>query len=149
MPFQESMMQIPMSRAAMMAGAVALALSAALSPAYAAGQIHNNHQEHGMNGTTTAVPAAAPQELLSAYDYPTTLTRLVSAFEGAGMPAMLAAPALALDLPLRVLVRQDDTGATRVAFHSALELVRSAGLPDQLAAPLLKAETLIAATVKP
>ncbi|WP_229261334.1 DUF302 domain-containing protein [Duganella margarita] len=177
------MMQIPIPRSAMKAGALVLALSAGLSPACAAGQIDHDHQEYGMNGATTAIPAAAPQELLSADDYPTTLTRLVGAFEAAGMtvfaridhsagaaavglsmppatvliygnprggtPAMQAAPTLALDLPLRVLVRQDETGATRVAFHSALELVRRAGLPDQMAAPLLKAEALIAATVKP
>jgi uncharacterized protein (DUF302 family) len=66
-----------------------------------------------------------------------------------GTPAMLAAPTLALDLPLRVLVRQDETGATRVAFHSALALLRGAGLPDQAAAPLLTAESLIAATLAP
>jgi uncharacterized protein (DUF302 family) len=176
-------MHIPLPRSAMLAGAIALVLGAGLSAARAADQIPNDHQEHNMNGTQAAIPAASPVELVSAYDYPTTLARLASAVEGAGMtifaridhsagaaavglsmppatvliygnprggtPAMLAAPTLALDLPLRVLVRQDETGVTRVAFHSALELVRRAGLPDQMAAPLLKAETLIAATVRP
>lgn len=66
-----------------------------------------------------------------------------------GTPAMLAAPTLGLDLPLRALVRQDEAGVTRVAFHSALALVRGAGLPNQAASPLLKAESLIAATIGP
>ncbi|HEV7815813.1 MAG TPA: DUF302 domain-containing protein [Janthinobacterium sp.] len=66
-----------------------------------------------------------------------------------GTPLMLAAPALALDLPLRVLVREDAAGHTLVAFHPALALTRGAGLPDEQAAGLSKAETLIAAAIQP
>ncbi len=74
-------------------------------------------------------------------------TVLIEGHPRGGTPAMLAAPTLALDLPLRVLVRQDETGATRVAFHAALALLRGAGLPDQVAAPRWQAESLIAAAI--
>lgn len=64
-----------------------------------------------------------------------------------GTPLMLDAPLLALDLPLRVLVRDDAGGHTLVAFHGAAGQVSAAGLPAERAAPLQKAEALIAATI--
>lgn len=64
-----------------------------------------------------------------------------------GTPLMLDAPLLALDLPLRVLVHDDPAGRTLVAFHGAAGPVTAAGLPAERAAPLQKAEVLIAATI--
>jgi uncharacterized protein (DUF302 family) len=64
-----------------------------------------------------------------------------------GTPLMLDAPLLALDLPLRVLVHDDPAGRTLVAFHGAAGQVTAAGLPAERAAPLQKAEALIAATI--
>jgi len=60
-----------------------------------------------------------------------------------GTPLMLEAPACALDLPLRVLVREDGAGATRVSFHPAAALMRAFGLPDERGVGLAKAEALI------
>jgi uncharacterized protein (DUF302 family) len=60
-----------------------------------------------------------------------------------GTPLMLEAPALALDLPLRVLVHEVAAGATRVVFHPATALTRAVGLGAERAAGLAKAESLI------
>lgn len=65
-----------------------------------------------------------------------------------GTPVMLASPGLAPDLPLRVLVREDDAGRVIVAFHPALPMIRAAGLQEDLAAPLIKAQKLIETAVQ-
>ncbi len=62
----------------------------------------------------------------------------------AGTPLMVAAPRLALDLPLRVLVRETADGKVLVAYHPAQALTRAAGLADEAAATLARAEGLIA-----
>jgi uncharacterized protein (DUF302 family) len=72
---------------------------------------------------------------------PTTV--LIYGSPRGGTPLMLEAPALALDLPLRVLVHEDAAGATQVVFHAATALTRGVGLPDERAAGLAKAESLI------
>ncbi|MDR3381626.1 DUF302 domain-containing protein [Cupriavidus sp. UME77] len=48
---------------------------------------------------------------------------------------MLAAPSVTLDLPLRVLVRDDGQGSTWVSFHAAAELESAHPLPAGSAAP--------------
>ena len=52
-----------------------------------------------------------------------------------GTPVMQAAPLAALDLPLKVLVWDDD-GQTRVSYTSPAELGARYGLNDELAGPL-------------
>jgi uncharacterized protein (DUF302 family) len=64
-----------------------------------------------------------------------------------GTPMMLAAPRAALDLPLRVLVRENK-GRVFVAFHPVREMLMRAGVPGELAAKLEPAQRLIAETVK-
>jgi uncharacterized protein (DUF302 family) len=49
-----------------------------------------------------------------------------------GTPVMDAVPLVALDLPLKVLVYDDD-GTTRVCYAPPEELARRYGLPDELA----------------
>ena len=66
-----------------------------------------------------------------------------------GTPLMEAAPAIALDLPLRVLVREDATGQTFVSFHPALALTRPVGLDDAKAAPLARGQALIEKAIAP
>lgn len=61
----------------------------------------------------------------------------------AGTPLMLAAPDFALELPLRVLIREED-GATVVVFDSAAALEGRHGLPAGMAAKLSPAEAIIA-----
>lgn len=65
-----------------------------------------------------------------------------------GTPLMLASPSIALDLPLRVLVRENADGQAIVSFHQAIGLVRAAGLPDANASGLTKAEVLIRDAIK-
>ncbi len=50
-----------------------------------------------------------------------------------GTPVMDAAPLVALDLPLKVLI-YDDAGSTRIAYTPPTELARRYGLSDDLAA---------------
>ncbi len=50
-----------------------------------------------------------------------------------GTPVMDAAPLVALDLPLKVLI-YDDGGSTRVCYAPPQELARRYGLSDELAA---------------
>jgi uncharacterized protein (DUF302 family) len=64
-----------------------------------------------------------------------------------GTPIMLAAPRTALDLPLRVLVREDD-GRTLVAFHRIGPILLQAGVPDLLAAKLDPAQQLLVAALR-
>jgi len=61
-----------------------------------------------------------------------------------GTPLMNAAPAAALDLPLRVLVRQTHDGRTLIAFHPIAPLMVAAGVPEDLARSLQKAQYLLA-----
>ena len=63
----------------------------------------------------------------------------------AGTPLMQRAPALALDLPLRILVRSDPRGVA-VCFHDPAALLAPFGLSADDAAPL-RAVTAIAAAV--
>ena len=64
-----------------------------------------------------------------------------------GTPIMLAAPRAALDLPLRVLVREQD-GRVLVAFHPATAMLRAAGVPEALAARLRPAQDVLIAAIR-
>ena len=59
----------------------------------------------------------------------------------AGTPVMAAAPLAALDLPLKVLVWDDD-GETRLAYIEPAELAARYGLTDELAAPLAAIDSI-------
>lgn len=48
----------------------------------------------------------------------------------AGTPTMRATPSVAIDLPMRMLVWQDDTGATRLAYNEPAWLFRRHGIVD-------------------
>jgi uncharacterized protein (DUF302 family) len=64
-----------------------------------------------------------------------------------GTPVMLAAPLAALDLPLRVLVREREDGQTVIAFHPILAALRQLGAPDNLAARLQPAQQMLLAAL--
>ncbi len=66
-----------------------------------------------------------------------------------GTPIMLAAPSAALDLPLRVLVRLREDGATVIAFHPAAAMLLRAGVPEALAARLDPAQQILVKAVAP
>jgi uncharacterized protein (DUF302 family) len=64
----------------------------------------------------------------------------------AGTPVMVAAPLVALDLPLKVLV-WDDEGQTRVSYVAPSTLAARYGLSEQLTAALGVVEPLTDALV--
>jgi uncharacterized protein (DUF302 family) len=65
-----------------------------------------------------------------------------------GTPIMLAAPRTALDLPLRVLVREDAEGQTLVCFHPIATALEALGAPAPLAARLAPTQALILETIR-
>lgn len=66
-----------------------------------------------------------------------------------GTPLMLAAPDVALDLPLKVLVREDEQGRTWLVYDPVSSLEGKRGLPAGMAERLAPAENLLAAVVQP
>ncbi len=62
----------------------------------------------------------------------------------AGTPIMLAAPSAAIDLPLKILVRQDEVGKVWIAYNSPAYLQQRHGFPQELMASLAIVETLAA-----
>jgi uncharacterized protein (DUF302 family) len=62
----------------------------------------------------------------------------------AGTPLMIAAPSAALDLPLKILVAEDETGRTLISYNSAEYLRARHGLPQELLATIAVVETLAA-----
>lgn len=59
-----------------------------------------------------------------------------------GTPVMQADPA-ALDLPLRVLIREDNNGDTLIAFHPIQQTLARYKIPGELAERLAKAQQLL------
>jgi uncharacterized protein (DUF302 family) len=62
----------------------------------------------------------------------------------AGTPVMLAAPSIAIDLPLKILVWQDDAGKVWVSYNSPEFLRERHGVPPELM-PVLAAVEMLAA----
>ncbi|PJJ95919.1 hypothetical protein CO615_10895 [Lysobacteraceae bacterium NML75-0749] len=60
-----------------------------------------------------------------------------------GTPLMLAHPDLALDLPVRVLIRQNTEGRTEVLWRDAEAQAAAQGLPADALAPLAQLEKLL------
>jgi uncharacterized protein (DUF302 family) len=60
----------------------------------------------------------------------------------AGTPAMAAAPAVALELPLKILVWADDAGAVWMSYLAGAWIAARYGVPEQLAGPLGAADAL-------
>ena len=54
----------------------------------------------------------------------------------AGTPIMLASPSSAIDLPLKILVAEDEKGAVSVSYNSPAYLQTRHGIADELIKPL-------------
>ncbi|MGA0598240.1 DUF302 domain-containing protein [Enterovirga sp. CN4-39] len=76
---------------------------------------------------------------------PTTL--IIYGNPKGGTPLMVAAPDFAIELPLKLLVREDPDGKATVIYTPAASLDGRHGLPKGLAERLGAAEPLIAAAV--
>jgi uncharacterized protein (DUF302 family) len=62
----------------------------------------------------------------------------------AGTPVMLAAPSIAIDLPLKILVWEDSDGAVWVSYNSAVYLQERHNVPSELMPNLAVVEALAA-----
>src|SRR5437773_12333229 len=60
----------------------------------------------------------------------------------AGTPLMLAAPSIAIDLPLKILIWEDDQGKVWVSYNSPEYLKQRHGLPEELLQNVSIIETL-------
>jgi uncharacterized protein (DUF302 family) len=59
-----------------------------------------------------------------------------------GTPLMLAAPSAAIDLPLKLLVREDAEGQVWIGYWSAQALLARHGLPESFAASIAVIEMI-------
>ena len=62
----------------------------------------------------------------------------------AGTPLMLAAPSIAIDLPLKILVWEDASGKTWVSYNAPAYLQQRHGFPQDLLQNIAVVETLAA-----
>jgi uncharacterized protein (DUF302 family) len=62
----------------------------------------------------------------------------------AGTPLMLASPGIALDLPLRILVAEDESGKVRISWNSPAYLQARHNLPADLLPNIAVIEPLAA-----
>ncbi len=62
----------------------------------------------------------------------------------AGTPLMLAAPSIALDLPLKILISEDGQGKARVSYNSPEYLLERHGLPEKFLQNIAVVATLAA-----
>jgi uncharacterized protein (DUF302 family) len=62
-----------------------------------------------------------------------------------GTPLMLAAPSVALDLPLKILVAEDSDGKVWISYNSAEYLKERYGVPENLLPNVAVVEALAAA----
>ena len=69
---------------------------------------------------------------------------LIFGSPSAGTPLMLAAPSLALDVPLKVLIREDDNRRVWVSYNRPDHLKERHGLPQELLHNIAIVETLAA-----
>jgi uncharacterized protein (DUF302 family) len=62
----------------------------------------------------------------------------------AGTPVMLAAPTMAIDLPLKILIGEDDQGKVWISYNSPVYLQERHRLPRELLQNIAVVETLAA-----
>jgi uncharacterized protein (DUF302 family) len=62
----------------------------------------------------------------------------------AGTPLMVASPGIAIDLPLKILVAEDEDGKVQVSWNSVAYLQARHDLPAELAQNIAVVETLAA-----
>jgi uncharacterized protein (DUF302 family) len=62
----------------------------------------------------------------------------------AGTPVMLAAPTIAIDLPLKILIGEDDQGKVWISYNSPVYLQERHRLPRELLQNIAVVETLAA-----
>jgi uncharacterized protein (DUF302 family) len=102
-------------------------------------------EQVGMNVFAKIDHAAGAKEV--GMRLPPTIVLIYGHARG-GTPVMQAAPAAALDLPLRVLIRESGSGETVIAFHPARQTLASHAIPDELVDRLAKAQQLLVGAIQ-
>jgi uncharacterized protein (DUF302 family) len=64
-----------------------------------------------------------------------------------GTPLMLATPSIAIDLPLKILIWEDEQGQSWVSYNDPQYLAERHGLPQNLVQNIAFVETLAASIV--
>ena len=67
---------------------------------------------------------------------------LIFGSPAAGTPLMLAAPSIAIDLPLKLLVREDGSGRVWISYNNPEYLSRRHGVPPELLQNIAAVESL-------
>jgi len=65
-----------------------------------------------------------------------------------GTPVMVAAPSVAIDLPLKVLVAEDENGKVWVSYNSPEFLQQRHGIPEELVKNIAGVGALVAKAVE-
>ena len=65
-----------------------------------------------------------------------------------GTPVMMAAPTIAIDLPLKVLIREDSQGRVWVSYNSPEYLAKRHAVPDDLVKNIAGVEMLVQEALK-
>ena len=68
---------------------------------------------------------------------------LIAGNPAAGTPLMLAAPTVAIDLPLKILVSEDESGRTWIAYNNPAYLKERHGIPEALLSRIEGLERLV------
>jgi uncharacterized protein (DUF302 family) len=104
------------------------------------GRIESAITSHGMTIFARVDHAAGARD--AGLTMPPTVVLLYGNPKG-GTPMMLASPRAALDLPLRVLVREQN-GRVLVSYHPVRSVLARAGVSNELAARLEPAQAVLA-----
>lgn len=64
-----------------------------------------------------------------------------------GTPVMLSRPSSAIDLPLKILVAEDENGVVRVSYNSTSYLQGRHGIPNELTKPFDAVADLVRAVI--
>jgi uncharacterized protein (DUF302 family) len=102
-------------------------------------------EQVGMNVFARIDHAAGARDV--GMDLPPTLVLIYGHARG-GTPVMQAAPAAALDLPLRVLIRETGSGETVIAFHPVRQTLAGHTIPGELVDRLAKAQQLLVGAIQ-
>jgi uncharacterized protein (DUF302 family) len=107
--------------------------------------IRDQAQQHGANVVAVVDHAAAAQA--AGLSMPATQV-IIFGNPKAGTPVMQAVPEVAIDLPLRVLVRDDGQPGSLVAWQDPSFIGDRFGLPDDQLKPLAAPQALVDAALK-
>jgi uncharacterized protein (DUF302 family) len=99
----------------------------------------------GMNVFASIDHAAGAKEV--GMNLPPTVVLIYGHARG-GTPVMQAAPGAALDLPLRVLIRETDRGETMIAFHPARQMLARYAISGELVDRLAKAQQMLVGAIQ-